>query len=165
MSKTTTQETVRTAFRYDDGHLIWVRPPSVHPRLVGQVAGTVIGGYRRVKVEGRIYGVHRLIWLYHYGELPAEIDHINGDKLDNRVENLRSVTHLQNMRNLPLRSDNKSGVHGVMWEKGKKLWVARIHRDGKLVTLGRSRNIDIAIALRRKAEQEIGFHANHGRAA
>lgn len=166
MSKTTpSQEAVRRDFRYEDGELIWVEPSSFHNRLRGKVAGRVSDGYRKIKFEGCIYSAHRLVWLYHYGDIPVEIDHINGDKIDNRVENLRAATRRENMRNLPLRCDNKSGVHGVMWEKGKGLWVARIPRNGKLTTLGRSKDINVVIALRRKAEQELGYHANHGRAA
>lgn len=135
-------------------------------KLAGKQAGyTTKEGYVCIGIEGQTIRAHRVIWLLETGEWPDEIDHENGNKSDNRFGNLSDAGHVSNMRNLPLRSSNKSGHHGVMWEKSKALWVARIPVNGKLKTLGRSKDIEVVIAIRKQAEAELGYHANHGRAA
>jgi hypothetical protein len=135
-------------------------------KLAGKRAGHLSsGGYIVINFEGQAVNAHRIIWLLETGEWPVEIDHDNGRKDDNRFSNLVDGNHAANMRNVPLRRTNKSGHHGVVWEKSKRLWVARIPVNGKLKTLGRSKDIQVVIGLRRKAEAELGYHANHGRAA
>jgi hypothetical protein len=78
-------------------------------------------GYRQVAFKGRIYSVHRLIWAIHHGQSPdGEVDHINGDRSDNRICNLRLASSSQNNQNRRLSSRNKSGVKGVFRTKWKK---------------------------------------------
>ena len=83
---------------------------------VGDVAGGVgSGGYYQVRVDGKLTLVHRVIWEMHYGEIPRDkfIDHIDGNKLNNRLSNLRIVARELNARNCKLREDSSSGVAGV----------------------------------------------------
>lgn len=134
-------------------------------KLAGKAAGCTRYGYVVIGIDGKYYRAHRIIWFIETGEWPLEIDHDNGRKNDNRFDNLIDGDHVANMRNIPLRKTNKSGHHGVVWEKAKGLWAARIPVGGKLKTLGRSKDIQVAIALRKQAEAELGYHANHGRAA
>ena len=112
-----TREDVRSAFQYQDGILIRYNRP------VGSMQGN---HYLRCGFQGKNYLVHRLIWIYHYGNIPSnlEIDHINRDKLDNRIENLRLVTKSQNQFN------RKSKNMRVMTTGIKKI-EARVKHSGK----------------------------------
>ena len=121
-------------------------------------------GYLHGGILGRAYKAHRVIWLLTFGEWPSgDIDHINGDKTDNRIINLREVSKQQNSRNASRRSDNTSGAVGVSWSKTRTKWRAQIRISGRLVHLGYYRDYERAVAARKSAEQEYGFHKNHGR--
>lgn len=105
---------------------------------VGSVAGTKHGGgYLAVMLDGNGYLMHRLAWLWVHGEWPkGEVDHMNGDKKDNRIENLRDVPRRINMQNLRKhRSNSSHGVMGVYKQAGK--WVATVQTDKKKLYLGR----------------------------
>lgn len=91
------------------------------------------------------------------------IDHINHDRLDNRPENLRDVTHVENTRNSKLSTANTSGTTGVYWDKSRKLWIASIKVNYKSISLGRYADIEDAIAARSVANKLFGFHENHGK--
>jgi len=94
--------------------------------------------YLATTVSGKTYYAHRLVWLYHHGETPAMVDHIDGDFRNNRVENLRACTNAQNQYNAPRKSHNKSGYKGVAFCKGyREPWRARIIVDKQVVELGR----------------------------
>lgn len=108
---------------------------------------------------------HRVAWAYHYGEWPlGEIDHINGDRTDNRLQNLRVVTKLENARNQKRASNNSTGVTGVQWRRDSNKWRAVITVAGRHKNLGSFNKKSDAIAARRAAEREFGYHKNHGRA-
>jgi len=113
--------------------------------------------------EGRAFGVrtyaHRLIYFIGYGKAPTEIDHINGDRSDNRLENLREVSRRENAKN----SSCKSRVVGVGWDKQRRKWRSQVMVDGKGIFLGRFNCFGQAVKARIKANQEYGFHKNHGR--
>lgn len=121
-------------------------------------------GYLQMSFEGRPYLVHRLIFLYMTGEFPPEdVDHINGDRLDNRWANLRLVSRQNNLRNQGLRIDNTSGVIGVHFDKNKNKWLAYIGvGEGKREALGYYETKDEAIDVRKAAEIRHGYHKNHG---
>lgn len=129
-----------------------------------QKAGTIHSrGYIQIKLYDKFYFAHRLAWLYMYGAFPDDqIDHINHNKTDNRIFNLRSVTPKENSRNRGFQSNNTSGVVGVCWDKVRGIWVANIMLNKKSMYLGSfNSKIDAAIA-RKMAEYDLGFHANHG---
>ena len=92
-------------------------------------------GYRQVAFEGRIYSVHRLVWTIHHGTSPdGEVDHINGDRSDNRLCNLRLATSAQNNQNRRLSSRNKTGVKGVFrvkWASSERWRVSVGYDRGK----------------------------------
>ena len=122
-------------------------------------------GYRQGSIFSVMYLAHRVIWAIAHNEWPADqIDHINGVKNDNRIENLRAVTNGENSRNLPRRADNSSGVTGVTWHKKALKWTAQIAVNGRLLHLGRYAEKDDAVAARKAAEAKYNFHVNHGRA-
>lgn len=99
-------------------------------------------GYFRVSIDGTRYLLHRLAFLFMEGRMPDEIDHINGDRSDNRWANLRECCSRQNKFNMTSRS--KSGVKGVYWNKEKEKWQAQLSIDGKVKFLGRFKNLDDA---------------------
>ena len=151
------------AYTPETGVFTWAKPRG--GKVAGAVAGTIHykQGYIRIKIDGGMYSAHRLAWLYVYGEMPEhEIDHINHDRQDNRIENLRSVTRHQNARNRALRADNTSGVVGVNWFKRNKKWGARIFKNGKFVFLGLFDRFEDAAEARKNASLKYGFHPNHG---
>lgn len=92
-------------------------------------------GYSRmvVCIDGKRYYAHRLIWIYMTGEDPIHIDHIDRDATNNRWSNLRRSDPSSNAVNKSLGRNNKSGHIGVSWAEGKKRWVARVKRNGKII--------------------------------
>jgi hypothetical protein len=117
---------------------------------IGDAAGKVDkDGYRIIVIDSKGYRAHRLVWVWHYGETPRALDHINRNKLDNRIENLRECTDAQNARNTGLHSHNTSGYKGVYYEHDRGKWRARArytnHKgDRKRVDLGRHDTPDLA---------------------
>jgi len=123
-------------------------------------------GYKHGRIFFFFYFANRIIWLMIYDQFPPkgfEIDHINGDRKDNRIKNLRLVTRSQNNKNRSLQSNNTSGYPGVIWYKSRSKWYVTIKSNSKDNFLGYFTNKEEAIAARKKAEKEFGFHENHGR--
>lgn len=134
--------------------------------LSGLEAGGVASsdGYRRVRINGQIRLAHRVILAMETGAWPAgQVDHINGDRSDNRLANLRSVSLAENMLNKARYATNKSGVTGVHWHRQHKKWCAAIQINGRRRTLGVFASIEDAVRARVSAQAEAGFHINHGR--
>ena len=109
--------------------------------------------------------LHRVVWEEANGPIPdgMEVDHINGDTKDNRLENLRIVTHSDNLKNTKIRTDNKTGVVGVRWDKWRSKWAVQITSQGKMKPLGRYTDFFEAVCARMSANNRYGFHPNHGR--
>ena len=131
-----TQESLKKLFDYDKetGRLIWKSRDN--PQWDNKWAGKAVGSSKQARgiwasqtrIDGILYSVHKLIWLFHYGYWPKYIDHKNGDNHDNRLENLREATHLQNMAN------RNRYNRGVIKQKGK--YRARIGYGYKRIHLG-----------------------------
>ncbi len=121
-------------------------------------------GYMTIEVLGHRYLAHRLAWLLSYDEWPKEdIDHIDHCKTNNILSNLRCVTHENNMKNVPLRKNNNSGVAGVCRTgRNKNKWRATITANGKQVYLGEFKDFDKAVQVRMNAMIKHGYHENHG---
>ena len=118
-------------------------------------------GYRCGRLFNKPLKAHRAIWAIATGAWPDCIDHINGNRADNRLCNLRSVSVADNNKNSRLRSDNQTGVVGVCWDASRQKWLATA--EGRYI--GRFDNVTDAIKARGEAERGLGFHENHGRAA
>jgi hypothetical protein len=131
----------------------------------GDIAGSIgRAGYRIVRIDGKNYRAHRVIWLMAHGDWPEyEIDHINGNRDDNRISNLRHATRLQNAKNVGLSRRNKWGSKGVSWDSLKGSWRADICADGRARFLGNFATIPEARAAYSAAALEL--HGEFGRAA
>jgi hypothetical protein len=136
-----TAEFVRSVLDYDEatGIFRWRSRPDRskrwNTRYAGTVAGAAVKGYVHIQLpKPRNYYAHTLAWLYVYGEWrPDELDHANGDRSDNRIENLRIANYSENACNKARQKNNKSGVAGVSFHPGSGKWRARINKDGKKV--------------------------------
>jgi hypothetical protein len=146
MSKTRVKlidsELVRQLFYYIDGGLVWATNKG--RAKIGDRPHKNSNGYNVFKIDGIPYLEHRLIWAWHDKPFSPLLDHINGNILDNRIENLRAATHSQNMRNSQKPVNNTSGIKGVYWQKDKKMWRVQIWNHGKQQYLGRFHDIDEA---------------------
>lgn len=121
-------------------------------------------GYRNGRIFNRKYHAHRIIWLIAHGHFPEHhIDHQNGNRSDNRIANLREVTRQENQKNLRLPSHNKSGICGVCWNAQRGKWLASITVNRKNKFIGHFTDKEEATAARKRAEEEYGYHQNHGR--
>ena len=135
-----TAEEAKKVWNYDpeSGILTWKNPCNRKSQFIGKRAGyTDPIGYTYVSFKNSRYLLHRIIWLIVTGKWPEnEIDHINGIKNDNKLENLREATSVQNKMNCEKRKRNKSGYKGVSWDKQKQKWRAQISIRGKRLHLG-----------------------------
>lgn len=157
-----TTDLVRELFDYRDGNLYW-RERSNAKVEAGKAAGTInASGYVVVTIKGKKIHAHRLIWLWHGQDLPEQIDHINRNPLDNRIENLRAADYRTNGYNTGLKSDNKSGIKNVSWCNTYRKWVVQIYGKGGKVS-GRFRTIEEASAFAKAKRLELhGEYACHG---
>lgn len=155
-------------FAWAEPEASWFKTRGHWEAYLGWVEGkapfrpTHSGGY----ATGRILAVellaHRVAWAWYYGVWPTQIDHINHERTDNRIANLRQAPQKQNARNASRRVDNTSGVTGVVWQKDRKKWAAQIMVDGKAISLGRYDKFEDAVAARKAGALRFGFHPNHG---
>ena len=134
---------VLSAFDYQDGNLI---RKSGRINEIGQVAGCVHKGtgYIHIKIKAKCFKAHRLVFLYHHGYLPEFVDHIDGDKTNNRIENLRAATKQENCHNQKIRSTNKSGYKGVKWVEHCKKWQVDVSINYKQLRFGMYEDLDLA---------------------
>ncbi len=126
----------------------------------GELAGTVQNhGYRIITIDKKRYMAHRLAWLYVWAVWPrGDLDHINGDKLDNRIENLREATRKQNMQNVRKHKHNTSGYKGVAWHSQRNKWRAYIFDSYRQIHLGLFDSKEAAAEARLKAEKQYFSH-------
>ena len=165
---------LRNALDYDPdtGLLRWKyrgdMPAAWNARYVGTPAfqSKEPRGYLAGRIHRSAYRTHRVVWAIVHGEWPVGyIDHINGDRSDNRIANLRVVNASENRRNSAMPERNTSGCIGVTWNKQCGKWQAQMKIQKKPIYLGVYENFEEAVAARKAAEKQYGFHSNHGRAA
>lgn len=158
-----TQEHVNQLFDYKNGSLY-----RKNIKKSGIRAGSLVGfknnqGYLQVSIEGKKYLVHRLVFFMHYGYFPQEVDHINNVITDNRVENLREASRIQNCYNQKNRQKGISGIKNVEWKGDKKKWRVVFRVNGKSKHFGYFDDIVLAEQVAQKARNIYhGEFANHG---
>lgn len=147
------------SLRYDQETGILTRRTTACNRIqVGHEAGSVNGnGYKTVGLFNKRYQAHRLVWFYVHGRWPnGQIDHIDRNRINNRISNLRDVGAIENSQNHSTSSTNWSGHTGVSWHKKNSVWVAGIRANGKKHHLGSFPTI--ALAARAYREAKRVFH-------
>lgn len=134
-----TQEQVQELFDYDSDNGWLIRKKDEYGRVVNRPCGIKPNGngYGSVRINDKMYRTHRVIWLLVHGYMPErEVDHIDRDKMNNRIENLRPATPTENSHNHGLQRNNSSGYPGVHFHKHANKYVARITLNGKKISLG-----------------------------
>ena len=156
----TWRERGREFFKRDQDWRRWNNKYSLKP--AGALSAS--SGYLNVKILDKPYSCHRVAYAIYHGAWPRhQVDHIDGDRANNRIANLRDVTHAENHRNQKVRSDNSSGVMGVYFHKKAGKWCARVKVHGQNIHIGLFEGLEEAIAARKAADIKYGFHQNHGR--
>ena len=149
-----TQTECRELFDYREGALYW-RSNRGSNAKAGANAGRVLRtGYRSIHVSGRRHQEHRLVYLWWHGSVPTQLDHINGMKADNRIENLRPADPSRNQINTPQRK-SASGIRGVRASRHPGKWIARIYQNNKEIRIGTFESKDEAKAAYKQMAREI----------
>lgn len=158
-----TQEQLLDLFEYKDGELFYKKSPL--PKIkVGSKAGSITShGYMRVSINNKKCLSHRVIFLMMNGYLPTFIDHINMNRADNRIENLRGCSRQENNRNVSCRKSSKSGIKNVSWSKSTNKYQVDIMVDSKKKYIGVFEDIELAELVAMEARNKYhGAFANHG---
>lgn len=141
-----TQQMIADCFEYRNGLLYWKGVS--HPNkqyMLNKPAGSIHKtGYRHITWKGKPQKAHRLIFMLHHGYMPQEVDHINGDRQDNRIENLRAADRSQNQCNRGHLASNTSGYPGVSWHSKTAKWVVRVMKNGVSRCFGYFDDLELA---------------------
>jgi len=130
-------------FEYRNGELYWKN--CLYKAYNGKKAGGIHQtGYWRLKINKKSYQAHRVIFAMHHGHMPKQIDHIDGNKSNNKIENLREATPSQNGWNRFLQKNNKSGIKGISWRKDCNRWLAQVRVNYKIFYLGLFEDVEKA---------------------
>lgn len=152
---TLTKDYLHEIFEYKDGNLYKLKNGK-------KVGSNHIKGYQHTKINGKQYLLHRLIYMMFNGYFPKEIDHINGNRSDNHIENLRPAIGGQNQQNSKIRKDNKSGAKNVYWFKELKKWKVDIRFNGKRNYIGVFEDLELAELVAQEARDKYhGKFARH----
>ena len=150
--------TPQDLFLYHDGNLVW-KEDRGSQKCKGQIAGSNHDGYVRLHVSalgGRVF-VHNIIWEMFHGKIPSGlvIDHIDGDRANNCIENLRIVSRADNGKNMKLRKDNKSGIKNVVWHKTKKKWCVSVTSNKERHFFGDYDDLELAELVAHEAREKL----------
>jgi hypothetical protein len=151
------QKDVRRLFYYADGKLFWAINKAKKIKIGDEARNISRAGYMRVGVDGVCYQLHQLVWIYFNGPIPdgLSVDHIDMDRTNNHIKNLRLVTSRQQQQNTSARQNNTSGFRGVSWHKHIKKWHSSICNNGKKINLGLFDTKEEAAAAYRRASRKL----------
>jgi hypothetical protein len=157
-----TKQILNEIFTYKNGSLIWAKQLSFRVWVGKKAGSTRKDGYGQVGINGVDYLLHKLIFMYHYGYMPKYIDHIDGNPLNNCIENLRECTNQQNSFNSKISKNNTSGIKGVTWDSSRSKWQAKCTLNNKTLHLGRFSDIkDAENAVKLARQTYHGQFARH----
>jgi hypothetical protein len=156
------QDLIKHLFEYKDGELYWKTPTNQKIVKGSKAGGLHRSGYMTVQIDKKKYRTHRLVFLYHYGYLPKEIDHIDNNKINNNINNLRQASRSENMKNIGFHSKNKSGFKGVSWHKASNRWIVQLMVGNNKNYFGIYKDIElaelVAMEVRNKYHKEFARH-------
>jgi len=158
-----TQAQVLELYDYKDGELYWKKNTDGKRTIGSKAGGNCVNseGRKSISVYGKRYPASRIIFLHQNGYLPFMVDHINGIKTDNRIENLRPATYPENNRNARIRTDNSSGCKNVSWAKDRQKWCVAIKINGKRKYLGYYGDLELADLVAHEARDK--YHKEFAR--
>lgn len=141
-----TYEDAAALYEYKDGRLYWKVDRGLRNKVKGQEASpnALQAGYRVCRINGKSVPAHRLIFLLHFKYLPDEIDHIDGNPLNNLIENLRPADRASNGQNRGIQKNNTSGFKNVSWHPANKKWEVRVWMRNKMYRFGMFNDIELA---------------------
>jgi len=153
------QRSLLKQLRYDvDTGLLWWKERKIN-RQMDKSCGTLHhNGYLYLRIDGRLYTLHRIIWKMATGREPNYLDHINGCRVDNRLSNLREVSRNQNNRSIGLTKANRSGYIGVRFSEKDKCWTTHITIERKRISLGRFKDKRQAVEAYNQKAIELHSH-------
>lgn len=158
-----TKELVLERFEYVDGAIYWKTKTAISVTVGKRAGGNHGDGYRCVSINNKRYLEHRIIFLMHHGYLPEFIDHIDCNKLNSRIENLREASSWQNSQNNSVVR-SATGIKGVYFNKNKNKYHAQIWANGKCNSVGYFKSIDDAAKAMKIARTNLhGEFANAGK--
>jgi len=156
-----TQQQALDTFEYREGKLYWKYVKSIRIKA-GEEAGRTDGqGYRTVRFNYKMYRTHHLIYLMFHGVLPKIIDHINGNRLDNRIENLRIATESQNNCNKVRQINNTSGSKNVKWHERIKKYEVSVQINKERKYIGVFEDLELADLVAQMAREK--YHGQFAR--
>lgn len=160
-------EELRYWFVYspDSGDLRWKNSPGCKVRAGTRAGSPDVKGHLQTKLRGQMYYNHRIVWALVTGDDPAnmQVDHINGNKQDNRFSNLRLASHSQNGCNSDARQNTVSGIKGITWSALHSKWRARVTHNKKVFNAGLYANKSAAAEAVRELRQSLHREfTNHG---
>jgi HNH endonuclease/AP2 domain len=157
------QEYLREIFDYKDGELYYKKKYARNIKIGKKVGRINPYGYVYTRINGKEYRNHRLIFMMFNGYFPEQVDHIDGNPTNNRIENLRAANNTKNQWNSKVRKDSKSGIKGIRWYSNYKKWVADCKVNGKRHHIGYFENLEEAKEkLQQFRQQNHGEFANNG---
>jgi hypothetical protein len=144
-------------YDFETGTVTWRFNASRYMKAGKSVGSVDSTGYYQTRFLSHSYKLHRLCWLLYYKEDPGSmcVDHIDGNKINNKIENLRLATYQQNRFNSPLRSNNKTGATGVYWSKRSNCYIAKVCMNGRQVYSGHFSSFQDAVNARNNAAKNI----------
>lgn len=159
MNSETVEGLIDRLLEYREGHLYWKKNTRRgHKSSGGQAGYKTKQGYRMICLNYKDYCEHNLVWFIHKREWPEtysrEVDHINRDKSDNRIENLRLATRSQNNANMKIRIDNSTGVRGVYLDRARNKFCVQITQNGRTQSLGRFNSLEDAAEIAELAQKK-----------
>lgn len=161
-NSTLSLELLNELFYYENGNLYRKKSTQKNVLVGSKVGTTNVLGYSVVSIKNKTYLIHRLIYWMTYGYLPKYIDHIDGNKLNNNINNLREATNQQNIFNQKTRKNSSSGIKNVLWDKKAKKWCVRFTINYKPKHIGMYSNLEEAIQVAKDTRAKLhGKFAKH----